>query len=53
MAEHKVFKIKIDDGAFDKDVQRANISTEKREFNRDVYNSNKAVEELDRYDNCY
>ena len=50
MAEHKVFKIKIDDGAFDKDIQRANVSTEKREFNRDVYNSNKAVEELDRYD---
>ena len=50
MAEHKVFKIRIDNGAFDKDIQRANISTEKREFNRDVYNSNKAVEELDRYD---
>ena len=36
MAEHKVFKIKIDDGAFDKDIQRANVSTEKREFNREA-----------------
>ena len=49
MAE-KNFKIKVDDHAFDRDVQRSNIATTKKSFDRQVYDANKSVEELDRYD---
>ena len=44
------FKIKVEDSAFDGDMQRAGISTNKKAFNKGVYETNKAVEELDRYD---
>ena len=44
------FKIKVDDHAFDRDVQRSNIATTKKSFDRQVYDANKSVEELDRYD---
>ena len=49
MAERN-FNIKVDGAAFDGDMQRSGISTSKKAFDRDVYENNKAVEELDRYD---
>ena len=40
----------FNDDCFDRNSQRSNIARQKRPYNKTVYDMNKAVEELDRYD---
>ena len=40
----------FDDDCFDRDKHRSDIARTKRQYNRTLYDMNRAVEELDRYD---
>ena len=46
----KTYYFIFDDHCFDRDNQRSDIARTKRQYNKTIYEMNKAVEELDRYD---
>ena len=46
----KTYYFIFNDDCFDRDNQRSNIARSKKQYNKTIYDMNKAVEELDRYD---
>lgn len=46
----KTYYFIFDDHCFDRDNQRSDIARTKKQYNKTIYEMNKAVEELDRYD---
>ena len=46
----KTYYFIFNDDCFDRNSQRSNIARQKRPYNKTIYDMNKAVEELDRYD---
>ncbi len=46
----KTYYFMFNDDCFDRDNQRSNIARTKRPFNKTIYEMNRTVEELDRYD---
>ena len=46
----KTYYFMFDDHCFDRDNQRSDIARTKKQYNKTIYEMNKAVEELDRYD---
>ena len=46
----KTYYFIFNDECFDRNSQRSNIARQKRPYNKTIYDMNRAVEELDRYD---